>query len=211
MRSLIDEEDKFFALSRMNVSRETVDKLDEFIELLQIWSKITNLISSAEWPRLWTRHIYDSAQLINLAPHAKRWCDLGTGAGFPGLILAILLTDRAGATFTLIESNKRKAAFLSEVGRKLSLNVFVDNRRIQQALLDLPSAPDIVTARALAPLRTLLEMTAPLIKKGTVALFLKGQSIKAELTPEIACDTFSFQVLPSLTAPEGNILKIQSK
>jgi 16S rRNA (guanine527-N7)-methyltransferase len=211
MQRRIDLADRELAIGQMGVSRETLDRLDAFVDLLAEWSKITDLISDAAWPTLWTRHIADSAQLLTLAPMARTWLDLGSGAGFPGLILAILIAEIRNVEVTLVESDKRKAAFLREAARALSLQVTVHGKRIEEIIDRSAPPPDIVTARALAPLRRLLEMTGPLIAKGAVALFLKGKSLQSELTPEIASDRFSFETIPSSTSTDGYILRVRRK
>lgn len=211
MQRHINLADRELATAQMAVSRETLDRLDAFVGLLAEWSKITDLISDAAWPTLWTRHIADCAQLLALGPAAKTWLDLGSGAGFPGLILAILIADQPAAKVTLVESDKRKAAFLSEAGRALSLPVTVYGKRIEKAINENSEPPDIITARALAPLSRLLQMTGPLILKGAVALFLKGKSLPDELTPKIASDRFAFETIPSRTSPDGHILRVRRK
>jgi 16S rRNA (guanine527-N7)-methyltransferase len=211
MQRRINLADRELAVGQMAVSRETLERLDAYVDLLAKWSKITDLISDAAWPTLWTRHIADSGQLLALAPSAKTWLDLGSGAGFPGLILAILIAEQPDANVTLVESDKRKAAFLSEAGRALSLAVSVHGERTEKVIRENAAAPDIVTARALAPLSRLLQMTGPLISKCAVGLFLKGKSLQDELTPEMASDRFSFETIPSRTSPDGHILRVRRK
>lgn len=211
MQRRINLADRELAIGQMAVSRETLERLDAFVGLLAAWSRITDLISDAAWPTLWTRHIADSAQLLALAPTAQTWLDIGSGAGFPGLIVAILVADQPDAKVKLVESDKRKAAFLSEAARALSLPIAVQGVRAERAINESTAAPDIVTARALAPLSRLLQMTGPLISKGAIALFLKGKNLQNELTPEIASDRFLFETIPSRTSADGHILRVRRK
>ena len=118
-KSLADQlaDDRHAALRLVPVSRETEDRLAAFVDLLDRWRKMTNLVADSTFPSVWTRHIADSAQLIGLAPEAKRWVDMGSGAGFPGLVIAIQLADVPGAVVHCIESDQRKCAFLREAAR----------------------------------------------------------------------------------------------
>ena len=153
------------------VSRETLARLEAYAALLVKWNKQINLIGPGSEADLWRRHILDSAQLLPLIPHgAKFVVDLGTGAGLPGLILSIL---NSAASFALVEPDKRKAAFLREAIRITQSTAIVHNSRVEQ--VDLPS-PDVVLARALAPLDKLLEMAEKLVSIHTVCIFPKGAS-----------------------------------
>ena len=161
-------------------------------------------------PALWTRHIADSLQLLALLPEAARTLvDLGSGAGFPGLVLAIALADRPGASVHLIESHQRKAAFLRAAATETGAPAVIIADRAEAVLGRFAGAVDAVTARALAPLPTLLELTAPLLKTGAVGLFPKGQSVEAELTEAGKSWTLQVDLLPSLTDPGGRILRVR--
>ena len=204
-------EDKTRALNQMGVSRETRLKLEAYVDLLDRWRSITNLISRSSWPNLWTRHIADSAQLFRLAPQATRWVDLGSGAGFPGLIIAILLSEKPGGMVHLVESDKRKTAFLTEAARIVSAPVTIHSSRIDAAYSAIAANPEIVTARALAPLAELVEMAAPFLRRGAIGLFIKGQNVHSELTDAALSDSFSFDLIESATMPSGRIVRVVCK
>jgi 16S rRNA (guanine527-N7)-methyltransferase len=201
--------DRERALRLIPVSRETESRLTLFVELLARWQKTTNLISPATLPEIWTRHVADSLQLFALAPEAKRWVDLGSGAGFPGIPLACLLADRPGGRMHLVESNQKKAAFLREAARSLALPVSVHAQRIDDFAKAFTEHADVVTARALAPLVNLIPDAYPLLKTGTKFLLLKGQDVGAELTEASKYWTIGSEMLPSKTG-SGRILIVHS-
>lgn len=174
--------DKAVALTITPVSRETEARLDRFIDLLREWQAKTNLVAPSTLPHLWTRHVTDSLQLVELAPSAKVWVDLGSGGGFPGLVLACALADMNGATVHLIERNAKKAAFLREALRVTSAPGVVHLSEIGDIVDRFAGPIDCVTARALAPLNQLIGFAKPLVSNGARALFLKGQDVEAELT-----------------------------
>jgi 16S rRNA (guanine527-N7)-methyltransferase len=211
MREPGESDDRALALRQMNVSRETADRLDIYVSELRKWCAVTNLLSNSAWTDIWSRHIADSAQLDGLAPNAKTWIDLGSGAGFPGLVVAILRSHLPGTRVHLIESDKRKAAFLVEATRLTAAPCTIHNNRIEAVVKTIDPAPDTITARALAPMRTLVDLAAPLLARGSVALFLKGKGIEAELTDVDRSDRFLFEILPSRTSPSGCIVKVAQK
>jgi len=174
--------DKAAALSLTPVSRETEERLDRFVELLGQWQTKTNLVAPSTLPHLWTRHIADSLQLLSLAPAAKTWMDLGSGGGFPGVVLACALAETSGATVHLVERNAKKAAFLREAVRISSVPGIVHLSDIEDTVDRFAGRIDCVTARALAPLHQLIGFVEPLVTKGAKALILKGQDVEAELT-----------------------------
>ncbi|MBV9529523.1 MAG: 16S rRNA (guanine(527)-N(7))-methyltransferase RsmG [Bradyrhizobium sp.] len=174
--------DKAAALELTPVSRETELRLDRYVDLLRTWQAKTNLVAASTLPRLWTRHIADSLQLLALAPLARAWIDLGSGAGFPGVVLACALSQSAGASIHLIERNAKKAAFLREAIRVTSAPAVVHHGEIRDIVDRFASPVDCVTARAVAPLNELIGLAEPLLRKGARALFLKGQDVEAELT-----------------------------
>jgi len=189
-----------------NVSRETLDALKTYIELLAKWQTKINLVSASTLEDAWTRHVLDSAQLWPLIPEGARTItDLGSGAGFPGLVLAILGKHREGFKVHLIESDQRKGAFLREVIRVTGAPAEVHTARIE-ALQPWPS--DVVTARALAALDKLLPLAAPFVAPEGIALFLKGKSAETELTAARGWGTFEAEVIPSRTDVEAAILKL---
>ena len=190
-------------MRRTNVSRETSERLDRFEATLRRWNRRINLVGDRTLADLTARHIDDSLQLVALLPPSGRIVDLGSGAGFPGLIVALA----TGRHVTLVEADRRKAAFLQEAGRATEAPVTVIARRVEASgLVDV----DVVLARALAPLPLLLTLASPLLRRDGVCLFLKGARAASELTEAEA--RWQMEVLrhPSATAPDGCILEIRS-
>jgi 16S rRNA (guanine527-N7)-methyltransferase len=179
---MIRTSDKAAALKLTPVSRETESRLDAYVDLLVQWQAKTNLVASSTLPNLWTRHISDSLQLLPLALGAKIWADLGSGGGFPGVVLACALAETPGAIVHLVERNAKKAAFLREALRITGAAGTVHLADIGDYVDSLAGRVDCVTARAVAPLHQLVGYAAPLVGKGAKALFLKGQDVEAELT-----------------------------
>lgn len=202
--------DREHGLSLMAVSRETEELFERYVALLQRWQAIKNLVGPSTLPDVWTRHIADSAQLADLLPDAVRWVDLGSGAGFPGLVTAILIRDRPGAEVVLIESNGRKCAFLREVIRELALPARVVGRRIEDVIDPLAGETQVVTARALAPLADLLGLSRKLLTSGAVGLFPKGQDVGDELTEASKSWRIEASTVVSKTDPKGRILVVES-
>ena len=186
-----------------NVSRETLDRLRAYADLLLVWNKKINLISKSTEADIWRRHIQDSAQLYPLIPRdCLSLTDLGSGAGLPGLVLAIMGVKGV----RLVESDVRKCAFLREAARATGADAQVLTQRIET----LGSGPvDVVTARALAPLTELLTLAKPLIGPKTECLFLKGQHIEAELTQAHKIWTMQVDCRPSRTDPTGSVVRVR--
>jgi 16S rRNA (guanine527-N7)-methyltransferase len=201
--------DRAAALRIIPVSHETSVRLDRFVALLRQWQKAVRLVAPSTLPKLWTRHVADSLQLLELAPAARIWADLGSGGGFPGLVLAIALADRPGALVHLIESNARKAAFLREAARVTGAPAMIHVERIESVAERLAGTVEIVTARALAPLPRLLELAEPMLTAGARGLFLKGQDVDNELTEAAKSWSIKVKVLPSRTDPRGKILVVE--
>ena len=201
--------DRARALALVPVSRETAARLDRFVELLLQWQNKTNLIAPSTVPTIWTRHIADSLQLLALAPDAKCWVDLGSGAGFPGLVIACALADQAGARVHLVESNAKKAAFLREAVRRIGAPALVHAVRIEDFVKNFKQKPDAVSARALAPLEVLLELAHPLLKTGAKGLFPKGQDVDAELTQASKCWSMDVELVPSKTNSRARIVVVR--
>jgi 16S rRNA (guanine527-N7)-methyltransferase len=191
------------------VSHETVDKLRLYESLLIKWQKAVNLVAPGTFPQLWQRHFTDSAQVFALAPGAKTWVDMGSGGGFPALVIAIMLANQRECQVHLIESNARKCAFLSEVARQTGVRARVHNARIADVAASgvIPVA-DAVTARALAPLDTLLDLALPFLGTASVALFLKGREAGAEVADARKRWVFDLKIHPSISDAEGQILEI---
>src|SRR5262249_12927697 len=197
------------ALALVPVSRETLARLDRFVATLLTWQQRINLIAPATVAELWTRHVADSLQLVAAAPAARVWLDLGSGGGFPGLVVACALADTPGAQIHLIESNGKKAAFLREAVRVTGAPAIVHQARIAQMGTRLEARVDVVTARALAPLAELLVLSEPWLKRGAQALFLKGQDIGVELTEASKYWTIEAVMTPSRTDPRGRIVAVE--
>ena len=186
-----------------------MDRLTRYESLLQKWQKSINLVSAATLPDLWRRHMLDSAQLAALAPEtALRWADLGSGGGFPGLVVAILLRERPGFRMHLVESDQRKCVFMREVIRATGAPAEVYNERIEDFAREAGSF-DVVSARALAPLDRLLGWAAPLFGPDTIGLFLKGQGLPDELTAARKSWIFEADIYPSQSDPAGSVLKLR--
>jgi len=173
---------KAAALQLTPVSRETEARLEAYVDLLLQWQAKTNLVASSTLPQLWTRHIADSLQLLALAPDAKAWVDLGSGGGFPGVVLACALAETPGAAVHLVERNSKKAAFLREALRITGAPAMIHVADIGDYVDSFAGPVDCVTARAVAPLHRLVGFAEPLVARGARALFLKGQDVEAELT-----------------------------
>ncbi|WP_273726314.1 16S rRNA (guanine(527)-N(7))-methyltransferase RsmG [Brucella gallinifaecis] len=162
------------------VSRETTERLIAFEELFRKWSSAINLASPSTLADLWSRHILDSAQIFPLAPEAKRWLDLGSGGGFPGIVTACFLKDIPGASIDLVESAGKKAAFLRTAAGHLAVPARIHSSRIE-AMWDKIDVPDVVTARALASLNDLFKLAEPWLTTGSKALFQKGRDYQREI------------------------------
>lgn len=201
-------EDKARALRLMDVSRETRGRLETYEALLRKWSHVKNLVSETTFANVWTRHFIDSLQLLALAPGAARWADIGAGAGFPGLVIAIALADQADAMVHLVESDNRKCAFLREVIRETGAKAVVEHGRAEDVLPTL-SDIDVVTARAVAAMDKLVEMAGPLLELGATGLFPKGRDYRAELTRLSLPSTFNLEIVPSLTDRDAAIVVIR--
>jgi 16S rRNA (guanine527-N7)-methyltransferase len=218
--------DRLNALAMFDVSRETIARLDRFVALLLVWQRRTNLISPSTIPSLWTRHVADSLQLLQLAAahpsssltlprggegrEGAVWLDLGSGGGFPGIVIACALADVPGAKIHLIESNMKKAAFLREAVRETKVSGIVHAARIETLVPVLGGAADFVTARALAPLPDLLEIIAPFLKKGAKAILPKGQDLDIELTKATKHWNIEAESVPSKTSKTGRILIVHA-
>ena len=190
------------------VSAATEARLRRQLAELERWNGAINLVAKSTLADAWDRHIADSAQLLLLAPETPvHWADLGSGAGFPGLVVAIILAERSPETrVTLVESDRRKATFLRESVRGLGLTTTVLAERIETIA---PLCADVVSARALARLEKLLPLTARHIAPDGIALFLKGAAAQSELAMVSGAWSFSLERLPSQTDPTSEILRLK--
>ncbi len=202
--------DRARALELVTVSRETAERLDEFVALLLEWQRRINLVAPSTLPQVWTRHIADSLQLLTLASSARTWIDVGSGAGFPGMVIACALAHLPGARVDLVESNRKKATFLEAVQRAIGCPAAVHPERVEQFAASFAGRADVICARAVAPLNELLTLTYPLLNKtGAVALFPKGQNADRELRE--ASDRWQMYatLVPSRTDRAGRIMVIR--
>jgi 16S rRNA (guanine527-N7)-methyltransferase len=197
------------ALFAGSVSRETWARLDGLVALLLKWQDTINLVAPSTLTEIWTRHIADSLQLLTIVPAARTWVDLGSGGGFPGLVVACAMADHREAKIDLVESNQKKSAFLREAARTLSVPAIVHARRIEDFVSASVQSFDVVTARALAPLERLIGYASPLLKTGAVGLFPKGQDVASELTAASKCWTMDAELVPSVTDPQARIVVVR--
>ena len=193
---------------QINVSRETIQLLERLEVLLRKWTPVINLVSQNTLSEIWTRHFLDSAQLLHYIDEAPRlWADLGSGGGFPGLIVGILAKERFPEMhFTLVESDSRKAAFLANAVRDLGLPAKVASVRIESLK---PLNANVLSARALAPLDTLLNFTERHLAPDGIALFPKGNRWREEVAQAQQKWSFDLEQKPSATDPESVVLKIK--
>lgn len=195
------------ARRRLSADPQAIQRLEKYAAMLAQWTRKINLVAPSTLPFLWERHFLDSAQLLDFAPVlAKRWVDLGSGGGFPGMVIAILAADRRpDLQMILVESDQRKSAFLRSVSRETGVPVQVIAARAE----DLPpQAADIVSARALAPLPRLLQLAYPHLSPSGLALFPKGETVEAELGEALANWSFTVHKEPSLSHDKGIVLCI---
>ncbi|MBM6593923.1 16S rRNA (guanine(527)-N(7))-methyltransferase RsmG [Microvirga pudoricolor] len=197
------------SVASVDVSRETYEKLQLLVSELQRWQAIKNLVGPGTLDHIWNRHIEDSLQLLAYRGTAGRWFDLGSGAGFPGLVLAIAGRE-TGLEVALVESNARKCAFLRHAARVTETPVTILEARVEQVVPGFVGQADIVSARALASLTQLIEWTAPLLKAGTTGMFPKGRDLQTELTDARKRWTFEADIMPSRTDSEAGIIRITS-
>jgi len=182
-----------------------------YADLLQRWQEKINLVASGTLGDMWMRHFADSAQVLAAAPVVSRWADLGSGAGFPGLVSALLLKGRPGAVVHLIESDQRKAAFLRAVSRETAAPAVIHAERIESAMPRLTGQIDGVSARALAPLARLVELSGEALTHGAVGVFLKGEEWRDELTAVEALGSFSCESAESRTRKGARIVVVKHK
>ena len=196
------------SLGGVDVSRETIQDLEAFVALVTKWTTKINLIAKSSVPHLWDRHIVDSVQLYRFAPNTyEKWVDIGSGGGFPGLVMAIIAKEKQpNASFVLIESDQRKAAFLRTVARELDLTVTVLADRIEDAI---PQSADVVSARALATLSSLLPLAQRHLSQAGTCLLHKGKQAEKEISDAQRNWSFHIEDHASITDPEGRILVIQ--
>ncbi|MGH6957496.1 MAG: 16S rRNA (guanine(527)-N(7))-methyltransferase RsmG [Caulobacteraceae bacterium] len=190
--------------ARMGATQAEVVDLERLEALLADWNARMNLVGAATLAEFWPRHAFDSAQLLRIEPSARVWVDIGAGAGFPGLVLAILLKGRPAARVHLVESRAKRCAFLAAAVDALGLPAEVHHARAE----DLAIEADVAAARAVAPLARLLGFAAPYLRRGATGLFMKGRGAEAEIAEAKRLWRFHVERIVSLSDPEGRILKV---
>lgn len=207
-QQVLDAE-SFFRLA--HVSRETMTRLTQYESLLRKWQASINLVSKSTLEDVWRRHFWDSAQLLDLASDNHLvWADFGSGAGFPGLVLAILSADRPGFHMHLVESDQRKSVFLREIIRETGAPATVHTSRIEDlATIEAIGPCDALSARACAPLDRLLLWSEAYFGPATEGFFLKGALADEELTQAQKSWTFRVTSYPSRADPQGSVLKVE--
>jgi len=195
-------------IKSLNVSRETLKGFYEYKTLLSKWNEKINLVSKNTLVDIWERHFLDSGQIIeHVEASGKRWVDVGSGAGFPGLVVALLLRDRKiDCDLVLVEKNSKKGFFLNEVIRKLNLSVEVVNENIDTLE---PLNADILTARAFSELNNLIEIAFRHRKKEGICLFLKGENYRMELDKTLNYWFFDYDIIDSLSSSSGKIIRVK--
>jgi 16S rRNA (guanine527-N7)-methyltransferase len=184
---------------------ERLADLERFRAMVAERNEVMNLVGPTTLPHFWSRHALDSAQLLALEPDARVWADLGAGAGFPGVVLAILLKGEAGARVHLVDSLAKRCRFLDEVVAALDLPATVHCARAES----LQIKADVVTARAMAPMTKLLGFALPYLRLGAAGLFLKGETVAAELNDARKSWSFESELLTSLSDPRGRVVRIR--
>lgn len=191
--------------ARTGATAVQIADLEQLRAMLGDWNGRMNLVSAASLDDYWSRHVFDSAQLVPLAPNAKAWVDIGAGAGFPGLVLAILLKGVPGANVHLVESQAKRCRFLETVVEALALPAEVHNARAE----DLSLKADVVTARAVAPLVRLLGFARPYLAKRATGLFLKSEGVGEEIAEARKAWRFTYDVVPSASDSRGRVVKVE--
>ena len=196
-----------FSLEHLDVSRETIDNLNVYVDILKKWNTSINLVSKNSMKDVWNRHILDSAQLFKFVTYdMKKWLDIGSGAGLPGLVIAVLAKRKfPNLQTTLIESDKRKCVFLNEVARELNLNVKTVSERIEDCL---PQDADIISARALNQLEKLLYYFMYHGNLKCKGLFLKGKNIKNEISLVKNINMFQIKLSASEVDKAGYVVEV---
>jgi 16S rRNA (guanine527-N7)-methyltransferase len=187
-----------------------LERLDRFTTLLFAWQRTTHLVAPSTLPQLWTRHIADSLQLLDLAPEARIWVDVGSGGGFPGLVIACALASKPGAAIHLVEGNARKAAFLREAQRITEAAAHIHAERMEAFAPRFAGPLDAICARAVLPLKPLLHLTFPLLHRPeVVGFFPKGKNAERELHDASTDWRMHATLVPSRTDPSGRIIVVR--
>lgn len=201
--------DRLHALRLVSVSRELAERFDIFVDRLSYWRRKTNLISEATFTYIWICHIADSAQILLIHPRAIRWLDIGSGAGFPGMVLAMQLAGVGGAVVHCVESDQRKCAFLREVARATRAPVIVHPARIEAINPSISGIVDGITARAFAPLSTTLDMAKAWLLAGAIGVFPRGRSIAKQLGATPPPSHYEINIVPSIVDVTASIMRVR--
>jgi 16S rRNA (guanine527-N7)-methyltransferase len=202
-------DDRRAALKLVPVSRESEERLAIYVDVLARWRKATNLIAESTFPFIWTRHIADSAQLLSSAEGKTHWLDMGSGAGFPGLVIAIQLAGTPGAVVHCVDSDQRRCAFLREAARATGAPAVIHPTRVESIDVESVGAVDCVTARAFAPLPKTLEFAGPWLERGVVGLFPRGQSAHRDLEKIPQSSHYAIESIRSVVDPRAAILRVR--
>jgi 16S rRNA (guanine527-N7)-methyltransferase len=187
-----------------------LERLDRFVPLLLGWQRTINLVAPSTVTHVWTRHIADSLQLVDLAPGARTWVDVGSGGGFPGLVIACALASEPGVSIHLVEANTRKTAFLREAQRLTGAPARVHSQRMEEFAQSFSGEVDVICARAVSPLKSLLELIFPLLRRPhAVGLFPKGKNAEDELREASNSWKMRTTLVASRTDPAGRIIAIR--
>jgi 16S rRNA (guanine527-N7)-methyltransferase len=192
-----------------NVPDETLRRLEIYERLLLEWQRVLNLVGPATLDDIWLRHFADSWQVADILPEAKVWVDLGSGAGFPGLVTAIRYADAPSTRTHLIEVDQRKCAFLRAVSRETGAHAMIHCGRIEAIVATIGEPVDALSARALAPLPILLDYASPLIARGAVAVFSKGKQFQDELTASLTVGKYSISTIESRTEAGARLVLVR--
>ncbi len=188
---------------------DTLRRLEIYANLLEKWQSTINLVGKSSLDDLWVRHFADSLQVPDAMPEARRWLDLGSGAGFPGLVTAIKYAGEPGALVQLVEADRRKCAFLQNVIRETSAPAIVHHGRLEKILPALEEQVDAVSARALAPLEALLGYAEKFIDQGAVGVFSKGKHFEAELTDSLTAGKYLITTMQSQTCSAARLVLVR--
>jgi 16S rRNA (guanine527-N7)-methyltransferase len=194
-----------------DLPEETLRRLEIYANLLEKWQRVINLVGKSSLDDLWVRHFADSLQVSQAVPEARRWLDLGSGAGFPGLVTAIKYADEPGALVHLVEANQRKCAFMQNVIRETAAPAIVHCGRLEKILPALDEIIDAVSARALAPLEVLLGYAEKFIDKGAVGVFSKGKLFDAELTDSLTAGKYLITTIASQTCSAARLALVRRR
>jgi 16S rRNA (guanine527-N7)-methyltransferase len=194
-----------------DLPKETLRRLEIYANLLEKWQRVVNLVGKSSLDDLWVRHFADSLQVAEAVPEARRWLDLGSGAGFPGLVTAIRYADERGALVHLVEANLRKCAFLQNVIRETSAPAIVHCGRVEKVLPGFDEQIDAVSARALAPLEALLGYAEKFIGQGAVGVFSKGKHFGAELTDSLTAGKYLITTIASQTSSAARLVLVRRR